>query len=162
MAIKFRTVIGIALMVQILSIGLAAADSQHDAKATDGHEYEENIVGLFVGLAKEGRRENGFALGVEYEYRLNSQFGIGAIAEHTFGDIDAWVFAIPFAYHSGRWKMYMAPGLEDGDAGTESLVRIGAEYGFHRGKWEIAPQIDVDFVDGEEIFVIGVVFARGF
>jgi len=40
-------------------------------------------------------------------------------------------------------------------------VRIGFEYGFEKGAWEISPQLDVDFVDDEEVYVIGVVFGRG-
>ena len=93
---------------------------------------------------------------------LGATFGIGALAEHTFGSLDAWVFAVPAAIHSGPWKFYVAPGIEDSERGTESLVRVGVEFGFEVDEWEIAPQIDVDFVDGEEIFVIGVVFGYGF
>ena len=138
-----------------------AQEEGHDS-GHSGHTYEENTVAFFVGLAKEGSRDNGLALGIEYEYRLNQAFGVGALAEHTFGDLDAWVLAVPFAFHSGPWKFYVAPGIEDGDAGSESLLRLGGEYGFHRGDWEISPQVDVDFVDGNEIYVIGVTFGRGF
>jgi hypothetical protein len=47
--------------------------------------------------------------------------------------------------------------------GTEELVRLGAEYAFEFSDgWEIAPQINVDFVDSEDVWVFGVVFAKGF
>ncbi len=55
-----------------------------------------------------------------------------------------------------------APGIEDGEHGTEKLVRIGAEYGFEVKGWEISPQVDLDFVDGDQVFVLGVTFGRGF
>ena len=117
---------------------------------------------MFIGITSESRRERGLALGVEYERRLSNSFGIGLLAEHTFGDLNFWVYAVPFAYHTGRWKLYVAPGIEDGDHGSESLLRIGAEYGFEVGEWEISPQLDVDFIGGEEVWVLGVVFGKGF
>lgn len=126
------------------------------------HGYHKNLIAGFVGGAFEGIRDGGLALGIEYERRLNENWGVGAIAEHTFGDIDAWVYAIPVAFHNGPWKFYAAPGIEDGDHGSETLWRLGVEYGFHHGQWEISPQFDVDFVDGEEIFVIGLTFGWGF
>jgi hypothetical protein len=43
------------------------------------------------------------------------------------------------------------------------MLRVGVEHGFHVGKWEISPQVDIDFVEREsDVLVIGVVFARGF
>lgn len=126
------------------------------------HEFHRNFLAGFIGVTHEDRRDNGLALGIEYERRLNKSFGIGLLAEYTIGDLDFWVYAVPFAYHTGRWKLYIAPGIEDGEGGTESLVRLGAEYAFEVGEWEISPQLDVDFVDGEEVLVLGVVIGKGF
>ena len=40
---------------------------------------------------------------------------------------------------------------------------LGAEYAFELSDgWEIAPQINVDLVDNEDVWVFGVVFAKGF
>ncbi|RLA31915.1 MAG: hypothetical protein DRR11_09610 [Gammaproteobacteria bacterium] len=117
---------------------------------------------MFIGLTSEDRRESGLALGIEYEYRLNRSFGIGVLAEHTFGDVDTTVYAMPFAYHSGRWKAYVGPGIEDGDLGNESLWRVGAEYAFEVGRWEVSPQLDIDFIDGDTALVLGVTIGKGF
>jgi hypothetical protein len=156
----------LALTVLSIPAGASAEEEAHDGAAHGAtHAYHEHIFGLFVGGAEEdsGRRENGFVLGLEYEYRFNQSFGIGAVVEHTYGDLDIWVYAVPFAYHNGPWKMYVAPGVEEGEGGSENMLRFGVEYGFHAGKWEISPQIDIDFVEREsDVFVIGVVFARGF
>jgi len=44
-----------------------------------------------------------------------------------------------------------------------SLVRFGVERPFElSGGWEIAPQLNVDFVDGEDVWVPGALFARRF
>jgi hypothetical protein len=155
--IQPKSLVTLALLTALLLAHAADADDHEGS-----HAYHKNTAALFVGFAGEGRRENGLALGAEYERRLNADFGIGLLAEHTFGDLDTWVVALPLAYHSGAWKFYLAPGVEERHAGTESLLRVGAEYGFEYGEWEISPQIDVDFVDGEEIYVIGVTFGHGF
>jgi hypothetical protein len=127
------------------------------------HGSHKNVVSFFVGVTHAGRRENGAALGVGYERLLNESFGIGVLAEHTFGDADFTVYAVAFTYRVDRWKFYIAPGIEDSDAhGTESLVRLSAEYPFEAGTWEISPQLAVDFVDGEEVLILGVVFGKGF
>ena len=143
------------------------AEEESHRSASHGAEnaYHKHILGLFVGGAAEefGRRDNGFVLGLDYEYRFSPSFGIGAILEHTYGDLDIYVYAIPFAYHNRRWKLYIAPGIEEGEGGAEQMLRIGAEYGFHAGKWEISPQVDIDFVERErDVFVIGMTFARSF
>jgi len=107
------------------------------------------------------RRENGAVLGIGYERILNKSFGIGVIAEHTFGGGDFWVYAVPFAYRTDRLKFVVAPGIEDGEHGTEWLVRCGVEYAFEASSWEISPRFAVDFVDGEEVLILGVVFGQG-
>ena len=140
----------------------SAAKTQCNRCRMTGFDRLRIFVAGFVGVTHEGRRDNGAALGIAYERLLTSSFGLGAIAEHTFGDLDFRVYAVPFAYHTGPWRLYVAPGVEDGDHGTESLVRLGAEYAFDVNRWEISPQLTVDFVDGEEVFVLGTVLGKRF
>ena len=54
--------------------------------------------------------------------------GIGAFVERVYGDLDFWVLGVPFAYHIGQLKLYVAPGLEDVSDESEFLVRVGTEY----------------------------------
>lgn len=167
---EFHTTVACLLLSLTLCASEISAEETHSAVAphsTDhsDHSYHPHTAGIFAGFATEdeGVRENGFALGLEYEYRFNRSFGIGGVIEHTWGDLDTWVYAVPFAYHRGPWKLYVAPGIEDGDHGTEDLIRLGVEYGFHVDGWEISPQVDLDIVGREtEVWVFGVVFARGF
>jgi len=127
------------------------------------HNFHPNLLGIFLGGTGENRRDAKFTLGIEYERRINESFGVGGVVERAFGDHDFWVFAVPFAYHSGAWKWYVAPGMENKDNhNNEFLVRVGLEYGFEVGGYELAPQIDVDFVDGDREYVMGIVIARGF
>jgi hypothetical protein len=151
----------VSLAIAATLVGPIAMGAEQETPA-EGGEQAENVLAVFVGVAREGRRNNGLALGVEYERRLGERFGIGALAEHTFGDIDTWVYAIPFAYHTQHWKFYLAPGTEHSERGNESLLRIGAERAFEIGFWEIAPQLDVDFVNSEQVYVFGVTLSKRF
>jgi hypothetical protein len=136
--------------------------SEHQDE-TAVHHYHKNVAGVFAGMTHAGRRENEPALGLEYQRRLNENFGIGIVTEYTFGEADLWVVVIPVVFHTGHWKFYAGPGIEDGHHGTEELVRLGGEYSFEFSDgWEIAPQVNVDFVDGDEVWVFGVFFAKGF
>ncbi len=158
------------LFISFAQLSYAAEVDSHDSAVSHapvagahGHSYHKNVLGVFAGITHAGRRENEPAIGLEYSRRINEHFSIGGLAEYTGGDADFWVGAIPFGWHLGHWKLYVAPGVEDGHHGTEELVRLGAEYAFGLGGgWEIAPQVNVDFVDGEDVWVMGVVFARGF
>ena len=171
-AITIRKIILLAVSAVLVAAGLAvistpavyAAEGEHESSSEheSTHDFHRNILALFVGVTHEERRENGAALGIEYERRLNESFGVGLVAEHTFGDLDFWVYAVPFAYHTGRWKLFIAPGVEDTDRGSESLVRLGGEYAYEVGTWEISPQLIVDFVDGEQVLVLGVTIGKGF
>jgi hypothetical protein len=154
----------VSFMVWVATLPAAfGAAGEHKSEIEDGahHEYHRNLFAVFVGVAADGRRNNGLALGIEYERRFSQSFGVGVLAEHTFGELDFRVYSVPFAYHTDRWKFYIAPGVEDGDH-TEFLLRLGGEYGFEVGAWEIAPQVDVDFVDSHVIPVLGVTFGKGF
>jgi hypothetical protein len=120
------------------------------------------MLSLLVSITDETRRDKGLTLGLEYERRLDATLGVGLVAEYVFGDLDFSIFAVPLFIHAGRWKFLIAPGVEDSDLGTEFLLRIGGDYGFEVGRWEIAPGIDVDFVDGDVVPVVGVAIGRGF
>ena len=162
---KYQKTIQLAASVILLSAGLGviaappvyAQKGEHESSSDHGsaHDLHRNFLALFVGVTDEGRNE-ALALGIEYERRLNESFGVGLVAEYSFGDLDFWVYAVPFAYHTGRWKLYIAPGVEDIDHGSESLIRLGVEYAYEVGSWEISPQLNVDFVDGDEIPVLRV------
>lgn len=140
----------------------AATEHEADSGHEGGHESHKNSLVLFTGITHGGRRKNGLALGVGYDRHLTDSLSIGVFAEHTFGDGDFTVYVIPLAYRVNRWKFIIAPGIEDGHHGKEELFRIAGEYAFEVGTWEVSPTVVVDFVDGDEVLIFGVVFGKGF
>ena len=143
----------------LLASPVVQAEEEHHGSH---HTYHKNTIGFFAGITGEDRRERAPTLAFEYERRLNEKFGVGFTLERAFGDLDFNIYAVAVAYHLGLWKYFLGAGIEDGEHGTESLVRVGLERAFEVGSFEIAPQFTVDFVDGEGVIVIGVVFAKGF
>lgn len=155
-----------ALILPLLLTGAPAlAEESHHAEqdGSHGHHYHKNVAGVFAGITHAGRRKNAPAIGFEYSHRFTEHFSVGGVAEYTGGDADVWIAAVPFGWHLGHWKLYAAPGIEDGHHGTEELLRLGVEYAFAMGGgWEVAPQVNLDLVDSEDVWVFGLVFARGF
>ena len=153
-------------LAALLGCCLPFATTAEEAPAGGEHHAPHSVLGVFIGDTVEDRRtderRDGLTLGLEYEYRAAEHFGVGLTAEYVGGDADNFVFVLPVAYHSGPWKLYAGPGLEVGEGHSEPLLRVGAEYGFHVGDYEISPQLDLDFVNGERLFIFGVVFAREF
>lgn len=157
-----RRMLATALLLTVLIPGILCAENAHDEHA-GAHDFHSNVLGLFGGITSEDRREGALTFGIEYERRFNQSFGLGVVAERATGDLDFWVYAMPIAFHTGPWKLYIAPGVEDSDHhGSEFPFRVGAEYAFDMGKYELAPQVDIDFVNGEQVYVLGLVVARGF
>jgi len=156
------------LRVFLLSLALAALLLPLQVPAQEGETeteaFERNKVGFAVGMTGAGRRENGMTLALIYERRVTESFGIGAEAERVFGDLQFWLFMVPFEYHRGRWAIFAGPGIEMQDDGDdEPLIRIGTRYGFELTEnWEIEPAFAVDFVDDEVEVVAAFEFVRGF
>ncbi len=160
-----------ALLIALVLCGaplVSAYADEHEGEGAHegGLEYHPNMLGFFLGHTFEGRLET-FALGIEYERRVSRTFGIGVFAEYVTDDVDFFVYGVPFAYHNGRFKTYLAPGVEDSsEEGTEFMLRVGAEYGFEVGEWEISPQLNLDYVDKEGgwegTWVLGVLIGKGF
>ena len=157
-----RHVIALTIVAGLLARPvLVQAEADHTREASHA-EFPHQTLGVFIGDTTEVRRAEGVTLGLEYEYRFTEVFGMGAIVERVMGDFDTNVYVASMAYHRGPWKLYAGPGIEDGEEGSEHLFRLGVEYGFHAGGYEISPQVDVDFVAGESLLVFGLVLARPF
>ena len=150
------------LIVAILCFGAWSDVLLAESDEIEGG-YDLNTAGVFVGRTLEDRRDSGFTIALTYERRFSESFGLGVEAERVFGDLEFWVATVPFAYHFKAWKFFAGPGLEiPDDSGNEFLVRIGGEYAFEAGRWEIAPTFALDFVDGETETVAGVGLLYGF
>jgi len=138
--------------------------AEEETQSEHSSEFEHrHSVAFFMGNTHDGS-EDGFSVGLDYEYRLSETNGIGGLIEYASGELDSWVVAAPlFIYPYKGLRLVVALGFEYGHSETEFLVRTGIAYEFEMGeRWTITPKFNVDFVDSEEKYVYGVAFGYGF
>jgi hypothetical protein len=157
---RFLAGLGPSVLLLLTATGAAAGDA-------DGREFHRHHVGVFVGGAsrpEDHGTEHGFAGGMDYEYRFSQWVGVGVLAEAATGDLRDVVVAGLVFVHPWKGLLFAAgPGAEISSHGTEFLARLGLAYQFPI--WErftIAPNFNVDLVDGEPTYIYGVTFGIGF
>ena len=117
-------------------------------------------VGFSMGNTHEGG-EDGFTVGIKYEYRFSETNGVGGLIEYSSGELDSWVIAVPLFIHPYKGlRLLGAIGFEERNNDTEFLFRAGIGYEFGlNDRWNIIPEFNFDFVDGDEKYGYGVVFS---
>ena len=156
-----------------------AQQAEAAAEHEDDHHVHPNHAAVFFGAStpKKDKSETSFALGIEYERRLNDLFGVGAVVDFVFGDFkrNALAGGAVFLHPVGDLTLLAAPGAEwvekdklgaSGPTTTNEaffIIRLGASYPFHIGSGSITPMFNVDFIgDSKTTFVYGVSFGYGF
>ena len=146
----FRIVLLISMLFSI----------QHSMASEESHSHH---LAIFAGPGTEEKKdhdEDTYAVGLEYEYRINEKIGVGVVYETLGKDTirnEAVVF--PFSVYPGKgWRLFAGPGYEWHDNKEKWLVRAGAGYGFHLGgQWSIAPEAYVDFIEnGDRTWIAGL------
>lgn len=132
--------------------------------ADDAHHFP----GIFVGYTNASD-ETHFTYGLEYEYKFNHSWGLGAAYEKiddAHHDDGVTVTVAQLFYHPlNTLRFGLGVGKEKiGGAHphTEDLYRLSASYEYHIGDFGLAPTLAVDFIDGEKAYVFGVALVRPF
>ena len=147
----------LALLLTMTPKGAVAENEHGHHEAAHSHRLE-----LFLGNTHEDS-EDGFSVGLAYEYRITEILGTGGLVEYAGGDLDKWLAGVPLFIHPHKgWRFVLAPGLEHKHSENEFLFRAGVAYEFEIGRWSITPEFNVDFVEGEEALVYGLSFGYGF
>ncbi len=143
-----------------LSVFLGATTADVEVHGGEGDAGTQSEGGETSG---ETTRETEASIGFDYEYRLNRTWGIGFLFDYVAGDARTSVAGIPvFLHPAGGLKLLAAPGIERHEGENEFLVRLGLGYQFDLGRWAITPGANVDFVDGDQVYVYGLYIGRGF
>jgi hypothetical protein len=159
-----------ALLMQS-SFALASGDDHAtDNHAADNHGADyKHSVGVFLGATRDVHDNTLGTVGIEYEYKLKKQIGIGVVYEfspeaHDNDGVSVYGLAAYWHAYAG-WRLGLGAGKEKlhGSHGhTENLVRASITYDFHVGGFDIAPTFALDRVSGETIEVFGVAFNKAF
>ena len=145
------------LLLSAVSQSLAAAEPDHS-------DHSHHLAGV-VGVASHESRDGRF-LGVEYEYRLNDNWGIGGYYEQTFDGFDLEALGLMGTFHPGQnWKVLGGVGAE-GKLNTDKtklLVRAAIAYDFHVGSVSLSPLLAIDWIeDNSYVVYLGLGVGFGF
>ena len=146
-----------------LALILLPFASQAIAEQTHGHDnkvHGPHIVEFFLGATSadhHGHTEQAGSLGASYRYAFNHTVSAGVLAEYTGGALDHWVVGIPFVFNLGHggWQGTLMPGAEITSSHEEALFRVGVGYEFELDGYALKPELNVDFVNGETVVVLG-------
>jgi hypothetical protein len=158
-----KLIVIMCVLTFALSIGLVPVDLRgEDEQGTEAVEYRHRLE-LFLGGTHEGSQGD-FATGMSYGYRISKLFGVGGFIEYTRKEEDVWTFGVPlYVYPYQGVRLLLAPGLEREGSKNEFLVRLGIAYEFEIDRWSIAPEFNIDLVEGgRRVLVYGLSFGYGF
>lgn len=105
------------------------------------------------------------SIGLDYEYRFDSHWAVGAVLETVVFDDNHrdLAFAIPIYWSPvSNLSLGVGPGFEtDGDH-TSFMGRLSASYSFHIGEFSVVPLVAVDLANGAQTVVYGFSIGRYF
>ncbi len=152
-------------LFKLLATGtmVAAMTQVNLAQAADDTHFSHHALGVFAGERKADH-ETEMIYGVEYEYRINSQWGVGLNyedsndAHHGYG-----VDAILGMVYLHPWKgLRLGAGIGEESVGghhsyDETMYRLGVGYEFHiNHNFGVGVAYNRDFVDGDHVDVYGL------
>ncbi len=177
-----RTIIIVVISTSCWVFPVTAEDGHEGPQESVGHHGEgghhfKNGIALFLGVTDEPGHGNEPTWGVEYAHRVSSRWGVGGLIDYAGGDQRNTVIApAVFWKPVGGLTLLAAPGVEwhDGRGGeaehylkadhaaagrdqTYFVLRFGAAYYIHLGsRYAIAPAVNLDLVNGHEVWVYGL------
>ena len=166
----------LVLIALFATCNLYSQDEGDDTSIEHENHFQYNQIAVFTGASSLfEREETHFTLGADYMryFSPESNFSAGVFAEAIFAHHTEWLFGALLYYGlTEHLWVRTGPGIEilqeDLECGcgtetkTEFLIRIGAGYSIHFGRFFIDPSIDFDFLRSSTTLVWGVNFGMGF
>ena len=159
-------------------------EAEHGEETHIGHgRAHMNELAVFLGGTDEHGHATQFTWGLDYKRRVAERWAVGALFDYAGGDLRNAIVAASVSFWPGLGNLQLlaAPGIEfhqgrntgehrkSGEGGgsdkdaTYFLVRLGAAYDIHLGeRFGLAPQINIDFVNNEKVWVYGFAITYGF
>ncbi len=158
-------------------------DGHSEGSSTHHGRDHMNEVAVFLGATKESGHDTEFTWGLDYKRRIADRWAVGLIFDDAGGDLRNSIIAPSISYWPGLGNLQLlgaagveyhngrsSDGHEKADHGDEAdedetyfLVRLGVGYDIHLGEsFGLVPQVNLDFVNHEEVWVYGVAVTYGF
>jgi hypothetical protein len=171
-----KFILMIIITVLLLQFRFFAQSENHNSNLEGGNHFNFNHIALFVGASSLFERDDThFTLGVDYMryFTPESDFSAGIYAEAIFAHYTELLFGALLYYGlTEHLWIRTGPGIEilqeeqECGCGTntksEFLIRIGAGYSIHFGKFFVDPSIDIDFLRSSTTLVWGLNFGTAF
>jgi hypothetical protein len=157
---------------------------RHEDDPPHGHGHaHRNEIGLFVGGTDEPGHDTEFTWGLDYKRKIARRWAVGLLFDYAGGELRNSLLAPSVSYWPGigGLQLVAAPGIElhDGRGGgghggmrsgdeadadaTYFVFRVGLAYDIHLAeRFGLAPGVNLDFVNGEEVWVYGLTLTYGF
>jgi len=173
------SLVAFPVMAEVEHTESAEHASPTEHQGDTGHHFKNGLA-LFLGATNEHGHGTEATWGLEYGRTLTPHWSIGGLIDYAGGAqrnlvIAPAVFWKPFGggflllaapgieYHNGRGAvephLLKAEVAAIDDDETYFFLRLGTAYYFHVGsRFGIGPTVNVDFVNGHEVWVYGVNF----
>jgi len=163
MSLKFILHVFTGLMAFFLILPAAAVASEAGEENHGKHEYRHDLS-VFLG-ATRAEGENLETAGIEYAYRINENWKVGALVERAVRVSDSTLVIAFASFHPYKgWFIGGGLGRKDPGPDRENTARLSFGYEFEfGGGWLLSPQIHKDFIENEEDEeVFGLAIGRNF
>lgn len=144
----------------LCSSAVIATETESDKPHEGEESHGKHALAVIAGVTLEGDEDLG-TLGIEYSYRFHKYWSVGGAIERADREKDS-TLVIAFVHLWPYKGWFLGPGLGRKDPGDarENTVRATIGYEFELGGgWGIAPQANVDFIEGhenEEVYIISI------
>ena len=158
-----RSMLILSMLMSLGALANAEDSCAHKTVCTEEdrpHHLSVIVGGTYVDAADVTE----FTLGIDYEYRLTPLLGLGFVAEHAFGEIDATTLLAVADIHLVKGlAVQIGPGIEITPDEEFAIGRLGLLYEFEIGHdYTLSPQLHFDLSSGEDAVVFGLAFGRAF
>jgi hypothetical protein len=119
-------------------------------------DFPRHGLSVLMRYVTEERADGGWAIGLDYAYRFQESWAVGAFGEYLSGDFDVGVVGLMgYWYPIRQLGIAVGPGVEFNESGKErALARVGVFYEFEEKSFFIAPAIFADFLDDGEVALL--------
>jgi len=150
--------------------------------ATSGTRSPSSSAAPTIGGTDEHGHDTEFTWGIDYKRRIADRWAVGVLFDYAGGGLRNSVLAPMVAFWPGLGNLQLlaAAGVEfhqgrdggghqkSGEGGgtdedaTYFLFRVGAGYDFHFGEsFGLVPNLNLDFVNNEKVWVYGLAVTYG-
>jgi len=159
-------------------------EEHEESEGHGGRSHHKNDFAVFLGGTDEHGHPTEFTWGLDYKRRVADRWAVGGLFDHAGGELRNSIVAASVTWFPiGKLTLTAAPGIEFhrgrssnedcgcGESGkseetgeadqddTYFVFRLGVGWGFPIGQsYAIEPQVNLDLVNGEKVWVYGANF----